>query len=409
MFRKNKIAGFCDKAALFSLYVVAFQLPISKAIIEVFSTLAITCFILRKIILRESVRKDAISIAILLYLFVCLSSAFASTNFRISIRTFSGKTLQEILFFFALLGTLNTENRVKNFIYIFLFSSLILGIDGIYQYFTCKDFIRHRGSGYVPRERAQACFVTPNDFGCYLVSIIPFTLIYSFIRHKYRILRLLFLSLFFLLFICLVLTGSRGAWFGFISALLFMNVWIRTLGIFLLILGIIVMAAQQFYAPFLKERLVNFFTFTDPSSLDRKMIWEAAWKMFLSKPWLGIGLATFMFNFNQFVAPGYLYSPPYAHNCYLQMLAELGIIGLSAFFLILILFFYRGIKLINTGQRTLSWYVVLASLASILGYSVQMAVDTSLYSLDLGMLFWMMLGLGVAAMERLRLETVTSK
>ena len=46
-----------------------------------------------------------------------------------------------------------------------------------------------------------------------------------------------------------------------------------------------------------------------------------------------------------------------------------------------------------------SWYVLLAILASVLGDSVQMGLDTNFYSLDLGMLFWLLLGAGVAAMK----------
>jgi len=48
----------------------------------------------------------------------------------------------------------------------------------------------------------------------------------------------------------------------------------------------------------------------------------------------------------------------------------------------------------------------LGSLAALLGYSVQMAVDTIFYSLDLGILFWILLGLGTAAMNNIKLETV---
>ena len=129
----------------------------------------------------------------------------------------------------------------------------------------------------------------------------------------------------------------------------------------------------------------------------------------MSRPWIGMGLGTFMFNFKRFVIETYREGPAYAHNCYLQMLSELGLIGLASFLLILILFFYKGIKIILNRQKTFSWYMLLASLAAVLGFSVQMAVDTIFYSLDLGILFWILLGLGVVAMNNIKLETVTPK
>ena len=108
-----------------------------------------------------------------------------------------------------------------------------------------------------------------------------------------------------------------------------------------------------------------------------------------------------MFNFKKFIAEDYKFTASYAHNCYLQMASELGIIGLLAFLSILGLFFYQGVKALNKGDRDFYWYILLASQAAIFGYCVQMGVDTTLYTLDLGMLFWLVLGMGTAAMRNM--------
>ena len=73
------------------------------------------------------------------------------------------------------------------------------------------------------------------------------------------------------------------------------------------------------------------------------------------------------------------------------------------------MFFYQGIKALKSQERTFHWYILLASLAAILGYCVQMGVDTILYSLDLGMLFWLVLGMGVAASRNLEAESGKKK
>ena len=52
-------------------------------------------------------------------------------------------------------------------------------------------------------------------------------------------------------------------------------------------------------------------------------------------------------------------------------------------------------------QRVFSWYVLLGSLTAILSYSLQMGVDTFFYSVDLGILFWLILGIGIAAAKNL--------
>lgn len=395
MWEKTKITGILDKVAIISIYLVAFYLPISKAIIEIASILAIACYIIKKIIQGGGLLKNNINYAVFCYLAICFLSVAISSNFGISSKTFVGKILQHTLFFFVIADSLNSERRIKNFLLILFFSSLILGVDGIYQNFTHKDFVRHRP--YYGLQRIHTTFPTSNDFGCYLATIIPFVLICSFSKAFSKKLRFLFSGLFILLFTCLMLTVSRGAWLAFISAMLFMSLWIRPLGVILLLIGLLIMLTQRFFYPLLRERLSNFFIFGDQSSIDRKMIWQAAWKMFMSRPLIGVGIGTFMFNFKKFVVDAYPFGIPYAHNCYLQMAAEIGIVGLASFFAILIIFFYQGIRVIISKERSFAWYVLLAALAAVLSYSVQMAVDTTFYSLDLGILFWMILGLGVAA------------
>lgn len=401
---KTKAVTILEKIILFSLYAVAFELPISKGVIESFSILAIVCFIVKKIIKREGLQRGSITFSIFAYFIICLFSIAGSSNFMISFKTYIDKTLQNLLFFFVVAEELNSERKIRNFIYILLASSFFLGVDGIYQNFTQKDFIRHRPSFGIPR--IHATFGAPSDFGCYLSAVIPFALAVFFEKLKARKYTFyLFGALFSLLFICLMLTVSRGAWFAFIASMLFMCIWIKSLGVVFLIIGMFVIITHQFYDPYLKVRLTKFFIFEEQSSKDRLMIWSVAKNMFLHKPWLGVGLGTFMFNFDRFLTQRYPYGIPYAHNCYLQMAAETGIIGLASFLVVLAVFLYNGIKNLNIKKVEFSWYVLIAALASVLGYCVQMAVDTSFYALDLGMLFWLLLGLGVAAMNPASIET----
>ncbi|MEK6727060.1 MAG: O-antigen ligase family protein [Candidatus Omnitrophota bacterium] len=410
---RTKIINILDKIILFSLYIFAFFFPISKALIEIASTLAIICYIAKKIIQREGIAKTPLNLAIVAYLAICFFSIFISSNPKISTRVFFGKVVQDILFFFVLVDMLSSERRLRNFLYILFLSSMLLGVDGIYQHFTHKDFIRHRP--IITKSRIYATFPTANDFGCYLIAVIPFLVTIFFTKFRLKAVKFILIGLFTLLFTCLIMTVSRGAWFGFMASALFIGVWIYPVGIFLLLLGLFITVTQPFYPTLIKERLNNLFLVfnttlsSNVGSIERQIFWQAGWKMFMSRPWIGLGLGTFMFNFKRFVVENYQRGPAYAHNCYLQMLSELGIIGLVLFLSILILFFYDGIKIMLNRKKTFSWHILLASLAAVLGYSVQMAVDTIFYNLDLGLLFWLLLGLGTAAMNNIKLETVTPK
>src|SRR3989338_5953360 len=331
---KNRIVNICDRVSFFSLCVVALFLPVSKGAIESFSIAAIVFYLVGKLISFEDIVKTPVNLTLFVYLSICVVSIFMSSNLKISARTFFAKTLQDAAFFFVVVETLNSKRRFKNILYILFFSSFILGVDGIYQYFTHKDFLRHRPVIFV--ERIYASFATPNSFGCYLSVIISFVAAQLFRKRSFEFSKIIYGSLFILLFVCLTLTVSRGAWFAFLGSTLFLSIWIHGLGVFFLILGIVMVTIQPFCHPFIKERLANFFIFSDSGSVDRQIIWRA-------------GLAVF---------------------------------------------FYQGIKALKSQERSFHWYILLDSLAGILGYCVQMGVDTILYSLDLGMLFWLVLGMG---------------
>jgi len=402
---KGKIINRCDKIILFSLYAIAYFLPISKAIIESLSIIAIVFFIFKKIIQRQGIPFTHLNFGIFAYLAVCFFSICFSSNLKISSITFFCKILQNLLFFFVVADTLNNERRIKTVVYILFISSLLLGIDGIYQYFTHKDFIRHRVDLGIPR--IYASFYTPNDFGCYLITVIPFLIVTFFTKGLKKLFKVAISGLFILLFICLILSVSRGAWLGFVASILFLGFWLRSVMVVFLIVVFLLLALRSFFSPLIKDRLNNLFNFfdmdilTDGGSIERRIIWRTGWRMFLSSPLIGVGLGTFMFNYKKFLSEDYPYGPFYAHNCYLQIAAETGTIGLFAFLLILILFFFFGIKVLNkrNNSKAFSWYVLLGSLAAILAYCVHMFVDTNLYSLDLGMLFWLVLGLGSAILR----------
>ncbi len=71
----------------------------------------------------------------------------------------------------------------------------------------------------------------------------------------------------------------------------------------------------------------------------RVPLWMAAWSMFLDAPWLGQGPGAFSLLYPQYLAaitlPDWVVMDPrhmpWAHNLYLELLAERGLIGLGAF------------------------------------------------------------------------------
>jgi O-antigen ligase len=149
-------------------------------------------------------------------------------------------------------------------------------------------------------------------------------------------------------------------------------------------------------------RLKSIVFLSDGSSLDRKAIWQIAVRMIKDKPLFGQGLSTFMHNFPRFGRDYYHLKSgiiPYAHNCYLQIAAETGIVGLLSFLLLIGTFFISTIRNLAKIKDRFSHAVLSGISAGIIVTLMHSAVDTNLYSLQLSVLFWVMLGVNAAVIK----------
>jgi O-antigen ligase len=103
----------------------------------------------------------------------------------------------------------------------------------------------------------------------------------------------------------------------------------------------------------------------------------------------GYGPGSFMEVFRNYNS---LLTPTYAHNCYLQMLLEIGSLGLLAFFSIISVFFGTVFKVIIKNND----FLLLGITSGILAYLIHAGFDTHFYSMQLSDFFWIMLGLAIA-------------
>jgi len=214
--------------------------------------------------------------------------------------------------------------------------------------------------------RAFGTFGQPNPFGGFMGIALPIALavslcqleqVYTCVRHRAVIerRRLLLLALFgfasALILAALFASWSRGAWLGIAAALVLMLVcWPRRL----LKGAAVALAAAAMLGGVWSANLLpasithrlttaatDLFTISDvrgipihPANyavIERLAHWQAARNMAQHHPFFGVGLGNYAAVYEQYRLINWENPLGHAHNLYLNILAETGIVGLSAY------------------------------------------------------------------------------
>ena len=395
---KERWVSFFDHVVEYSLYAMIFFIPISKAGIEIFFSFAIFAFYAKKF-LKPNFKSFLRPINFFLFFFIAfntLSLFNSGPYFKKSLISLIFKWGEYFLIFLLIEDTFSSYRRIRNALFILLSFSLVVGIDGLSQYFFNVEFLRHKSSVAITNgiSAITAAFNHYNDFGAYLVVVLSLVLA-LFLPRQRRFDRLALILSLILFEVCLLLTFSRGAWIGFIFLLvlmLFLSRKFKELTIILTIFIILLIAM-----PITRGRLA--FIFKIGGDADRLRIWQATLSMVKENPFLGKGIGTFMDYFSK-RAPNLLIQ--YAHNCFLQIWAETGIFSLLSFLAFVSVLLSKGIA---TFKKTNN-YMLLGMSCGIFGFLVHSFFDTHFYSLQLSALFWSIAGILAALIN---LETDVSK
>jgi O-antigen ligase len=107
----------------------------------------------------------------------------------------------------------------------------------------------------------------------------------------------------------------------------------------------------------------------------RMHFWSVAWQIFLENPIIGSGMNSFGVAFTRFDTWNGFYRVEQAHNDYLQMLADGGILGFACVAAFAALFLKKGISAIGDQKDKLDRCVVTGALAGCLGVMVHSFFD----------------------------------
>jgi O-antigen ligase len=192
--------------------------------------------------------------------------------------------------------------------------------------------------------------------------------------------------------VALVITRSRGGWFGFGAAFLYVLARSRSKGPLMLAAT---MALAVLASGFLKSMLVSRATQTtvyDPSMLGRFVLWHFAWLVAKANWLFGVGMDNFRYvkHFYGYPVPISLARQYNAHNLYLEVLADLGVVGFVAFFW---LFLSALVKAWRAAASGAARNLGLGLSAGFIACAVHGLVESNMFNLGVFALLGVLIGL----------------
>ncbi|MBV9132072.1 MAG: O-antigen ligase family protein [Chloroflexi bacterium] len=274
--------------------------------------------------------------------------------------------------------------------------------------------------------RAFGHFDQPNPFAGYLTTMLPMAVFMALAianPTRYRSFALIAAGL---LAVGIALSQSRGAWLGGLIAavclLLAWSTWTRRLLIpgalgAALLLALAVSGALPAAILDRLSQAIQYFGVFDVRTVEvtsdnwavveRMAHWQAGWYMFLDHPWLGVGAGNYAQAYPDYYVGSWIEPLGHAHDYYINMLAELGVVGGGILLLLLGIAFKQlgGALVRSEAQRDTFWRAVLAgAFGGLIVFCVHNLFD-SLFVHSVNIQVGVLLGLGLVAIRRPRAVT----
>ncbi|HOW60516.1 MAG TPA: O-antigen ligase family protein [Candidatus Moranbacteria bacterium] len=280
-------------------------------------------------------------------------------------------------------------------------SQFIFGIDFVYSFLAEKIapfflgnsfskevlsypswLVNSDGSTYM---RTIANFPDPHMFSYYLEMLMPWSLVLWATATKYK---KAFLLIFVSILLADIFTFTRGSYVAIIAGTLTTLPLVSRRVVKKLLAGVLFFVLLIMLVPHnpVAGRLISTFDVQEGSNKARISNWQQALEIITEKP-LGVGIGAYSLE----IKPDADYREPiYAHNLYLDIASELGVLATGVFLFLLLYVFIVFWK--NAKKNPF----FIAGVASITIFSIHSLFENPLFSVHVLILFFIIIALSSA-------------
>lgn len=312
------------------------------------------------------------------------------------------KVLSYLGLFFIIINNIESKKQILNILNTIIFLGLAISLFGIIQKYTYANlgkvyWFDNVGSAAAP----FGPFANRNHFAGYITMVIPLAIGYLFTDIKFSK-KVFYLSVALVMSVALLLSFSRGGVIVLLFTLLFMALLVsfkksllsKNIFIGVVFFLIIFLAPVMFGPDLAKKRLLGVMQMHKGLPiLGHGYPWYDILRIWLDFPIFGTGLGTFAHISSQYKTVPAQVRFLYAHNDYLQLLSEVGIIGVAIIFVFFVLYFKELLKMWFARRNTEIAGLVLGGIAALWAMLLYSLLDFNLHIPANALLFFIIMAL----------------
>lgn len=330
-----------------------------------------------------------------------------------------------LVFFAAVLTLVNSEKRIQKAVFIIIVFSSLMAFFGIIQSLSGTDWIY--GIRQVTYSMPFASFINRHHFAAFMEMTIGLTLSLLYGGSTKKDKKLLLIIAVILMGIAVILTGSRGGILSLLGVVAFVTLLNlknkssknndyetgasfsksyanliligSSLALLLALLGSVLFLGGD-------SSLMRGVGMTEQAdfSTGRTHFWKTTLQIIADNPIIGTGLDSFGMPFTKYDTWNGTMRVEQAHNDYLQILSDAGILGFACAAAFIFLLFKKGFALINETTDLFGRGVIIGSLAGCFGILMHSFVDFPLRTSSNSLFFLMLAVLATTSVRYSRMR-----
>ena len=385
--------------AFITYFFILSFFPFNADIIKLLCFLTVIgCWIARMVSEKKILfTKTSLNIPVFSFLLCSLAASFHSDHVENSLETVAHDYLIYVLIFFCMVNTIHSQEQARRILKAMLITCGLVCAYGLYGYYTGIAILDGR---------LVATFEYHSRIAKYISLLLPIA-VCIFLWYKDIMSRLFLALLIILCSFSLVLTMSRTSWIAILITMLFVGFAVQKKLLMVIVIGVCALLIFILPSKFIKHAKtvtqVDKFFASKKILGERLLCWKASIAMIQDHPLLGIGPGKKNFRdaFQLYggkikeaekqikkektsVQPKEIKTRKkslvkgveklsHAHNIFLHIWVETGIVGLLAFLWLFVTVFYAAIKSgrsLKSGYEKALLLGITASLISIFSHGL---------------------------------------